>query len=54
MSISYIKAIETENFEVFGSAREQFGFILNELMSEEKPTVNTVISNSFWMNKAMN
>lgn len=38
MSVSYIKAIETENFNLqeFASAREQFGFILNELVSEEK------------------
>lgn len=36
MSVSYLKAIETENFEEFGAAREQFGFILNELVSEGK------------------
>ena len=36
MSVSYIKAIETENFEEFESAREQFGFILNELVSANK------------------
>ena len=36
MSVSYIKAVETENFEEFELAREQFGFILNELVSEDK------------------
>ena len=36
MSVSYIKAVETENFEEFELAREQFGFILNELVSVDK------------------
>ncbi len=36
MSVSYIKAVETENFEEFKLAREQFGFILNELISVDK------------------
>jgi hypothetical protein len=36
MTVSYIKAIQTENFEEFESAREQFGFILNELVSVKK------------------
>ncbi len=36
MTISYIRSIETENFNLqeFAPAREQFGFILNQLMSE--------------------
>jgi len=36
MSISYIKAVETENFEEFDLAREQFGLILSELVSVGK------------------
>jgi len=38
MSVSYIKAIETENINLdeFAPAREQFGFILKKLVSEEQ------------------
>ena len=36
MSASYLKTIKTENFEEFEAAIEQFGFILNELVSERK------------------
>jgi hypothetical protein len=38
MSVSYIKAIETENFNLkeFASAREQFSFLIKQLVSQEK------------------
>ena len=38
MSVSYIKAIETENFNLkeFASAREQFSFIIKQLVSQER------------------
>lgn len=36
MSVSYIKAVKTENFEEFKLAGEQSGFIPNELVSVDK------------------